>query len=114
MLTLYRRHLKTGFGPDKDQPCPHSSDRFYRLLTQFVKVPYFFCPLLKFANGKVRSQVLGGDNCIRPLHKHYSKSPSGFSSSSSAPSISRFLLLSSFGCIAMFDMRCAQAIDDIV
>lgn len=30
MLTLYRRHLKTGFGPKKDQPCPHTEDRFYR------------------------------------------------------------------------------------
>lgn len=30
MLALYRRHLKTGFGPKKLDPCPHSGDRFIR------------------------------------------------------------------------------------
>ncbi len=30
MLTLYRRHLKTGFGLEKRDPCPNSGDRFVR------------------------------------------------------------------------------------
>jgi integrase/recombinase XerD len=30
MLTLYRRHLTTGYGKDKTEPCPHAKDRFYR------------------------------------------------------------------------------------
>jgi integrase/recombinase XerD len=30
VLIVYRRHLSTGFGTDKDEPCPHSADRTYR------------------------------------------------------------------------------------
>src|SRR5664279_2860468 len=31
MLTIYRRHLSSGFGPKKDKPCPHlSKGRQYR------------------------------------------------------------------------------------
>ena len=31
MLTIYRRHLSSGFGPEKDKPCPHlSKGRQYR------------------------------------------------------------------------------------
>src|ERR1035437_10221403 len=31
MLTIYRRHLTSGFGPEKDKPCPHlSKGRQYR------------------------------------------------------------------------------------
>jgi integrase/recombinase XerD len=30
VLALYRRHLKTGFGPDGIAPCPNSGDRFTR------------------------------------------------------------------------------------
>jgi hypothetical protein len=29
-IALYRRHLKTGFGPDKSEPCPNSGDRFIK------------------------------------------------------------------------------------
>jgi len=30
MLTLYRRHLTTGFGESKNEPCPNHADRFYK------------------------------------------------------------------------------------
>jgi integrase/recombinase XerD len=30
VLTVYRRHLTTGFGHNETEPCPHSADRFYR------------------------------------------------------------------------------------
>jgi integrase len=30
VLTIYRRHLTTGFGKNQTEACPHTADRFYR------------------------------------------------------------------------------------